>query len=187
MATALHMSRQAKLLLLITLLLAADQLTKSIARATLATEMPRQYGFVTLMYTTNPGAFLSIGASLPPNIRAALFSGIVTIALGIAAIALVRGNVESRADELALAAIIAGGFGNLVDRLRFGGRVTDFLYLSAGPLHTGVFNVADVAITCGILWLALSWAPASWRATKRRRASKSVAAASSKENDSRSL
>ena len=149
--------RRAYLLLVIVLLIAADQATKSIARTTLANRMPRQYGVVTLMYTTNPGAFLSIGASLPANVRAALFSGIVTIALGIAAIALVRGNVQSRGDELALAVIIAGGVGNLIDRLRFNGRVTDFLYLSAGPLHTGVFNVADVAITCGILWLMLSW------------------------------
>ena len=161
--------RRYLLLLLIIFLIAADQATKEIARATLAGHMPRQYGFVTLIYTTNAGAFLSIGASLPPNVRAALFSGIVTIALGIAAIALARGNVQSRGDELALAAIIAGGVGNLIDRLRFGGRVTDFLYLAAGPFHTGIFNVADVAITCGILWLALSWAPASFHAVRERR------------------
>jgi len=173
-------------LLLIVALIAADQLTKSIVRARLAARPPLQYGIVTLIYTTNPGAFLSIGASLPPNIRAGLFSGIVTVALGIAAIALVRGNVQSRADELALAVIIAGGVGNLIDRLRFNGQVTDFLYVSAGPFHTGIFNVADVAITCGILWLALSWAPASFRATQARRASRTGARASSKENDSQS-
>ena len=162
------MTWRAKLLLLIVALIAADQLTKSIARATLAAQMPRQYGFVTLMYTTNPGAFLSLGAGLPPNVRAGLFSGVVTIALGIAAIALVRGNIQSRGDEVALAAIIGGGAGNLIDRIRFGGRVTDFIYMSAGPLHTGIFNIADVAITCGILWLALSWAPASFRAMRER-------------------
>jgi lipoprotein signal peptidase len=33
----------------------------------------------------------------------------------------------------------------------------DFIYLAAGPVHTGVFNVADMAITGGVLWLALSW------------------------------
>ena len=52
--------------------------------------------------------------------------------------------------------MIGGGAGNLIDRLRFGGRVTDFIYLAAGPLHTGVFNIADMAITGGVLWLALS-------------------------------
>src|SRR5205814_10162845 len=139
---------------------------------------------LTLIYTTNAGAFLSIGSNLPPELRAAIFSGIVTIALGIAALALFQGKVQSAADEVALAVIIAGGVGNLIDRLRFNGHVTDFLYLSAGPLHSGIFNVADVAITCGILWLALSWAPASFRATQSRRASKTAARASSKENDS---
>ena len=151
------MRRRLGLALLILLLIAADQLTKSMARTTLAAEAPRHFGIVTLLYTTNAGAFLSIGSNLPPQLRAAIFSGIVTIALGIAALALFQGKVQSASDEVALAVIIAGGVGNLIDRLRFAGRVTDFLYLSAGSLHTGVFNIADMAITCGIAWLVLSW------------------------------
>ena len=161
------MHRRVKLLLFMVLLLAADQLTKAMARATLASESPRHFGVLTLIYTTNAGAFLSIGSNLPPQVRAAIFSGIVTIALGIAALALFQGKVQSAADEVALAAIIAGGVGNLVDRLRFAGRVTDFLYLSAGPLHSGVFNVADMAITCGIVWLLLSWGFTRHRGTLR--------------------
>ena len=159
------MRRRVELLLLIILLIAFDQLTKSIARATLEAAPPRHFGILTLIYTTNSGAFLSIGSNLPPGVRAAIFDGIVTIALGLAALALFRGKVQSPADEVALALIIAGGVGNLIDRLRFAGRVSDFLYLSAGPLHTGVFNVADMAITCGIVWLVVSWG-----ITRRRRA-----------------
>jgi signal peptidase II len=148
--------RRVQLLVLIVLLIAADQLTKSMARATLASESPRHFGILTLIYTTNAGAFLSIGSNLPPEVRAAIFSGIVTIALGIAALALFQGKVQSAADEVALAVIIAGGAGNLIDRLRFNGQVTDFLYLSVGPLHTGVFNVADMAITAGVIWLIVT-------------------------------
>ena len=159
------MRRRVELLLLIVLLIATDQLTKSIARATLALAPPRHYGILTLIDTTNVGAFLSVGSNLPTVVRATIFAGIVTIALGLAAIALFRGKVQSPADEVALAVIIAGGVGNLIDRLRFAGRVTDFLYLQAGPLHTGVFNVADMAITFGILWLVLAWG-----FTQRRRA-----------------
>ena len=33
--------------------------------------------------------------------------------------------------------IIGGGIGNLIDRFRLGGRVTDFIYLQAGPLLLG--------------------------------------------------
>jgi len=52
--------------------------------------------------------------------------------------------------------IIGGGIGNLIDRIMRDGRVTDFIYLEAGPLHTGIFNVADMAITIGVMWLLVS-------------------------------
>lgn len=71
-------------------------------------------------------------------------------------VVLIRGGLK-RGDDVALAMILAGGTGNLIDRMRFDGRVTDFLYLTAGPLHTGVFNVADMAVTFGVIWLLASW------------------------------
>ena len=61
---------------------------------------------------------------------------------------------------LGLALLIAGGLGNLLDRVaRPGGRVVDFaqLGLQLGPidLRTGVFNVADLAIVGGAALLAI--------------------------------
>jgi signal peptidase II len=162
--------RRLELLLLIAILIAVDQQTKAIARRTLLSDLPRHFGIVTLLYTTNAGAFLSIGANLPADVRAAIFSGIVTIALGAAAIALFGGKIQSAADEVALSLILGGGIGNLIDRLRFSGRVTDFIYMAAGPLHTGVFNIADMAITAGILWLLVSWGAASYSSMRKRTA-----------------
>ena len=164
------MRRRLELLLLVVILIAVDQQTKAIARRTLISDLPRHFGIVTLLYTTNAGAFLSIGSNLPSDLRAAIFSGIVTIALGAAAVALFGGKIQSAPDEVALSLILGGGIGNLVDRLRFGGRVTDFIYVAAGPLHTGVFNVADVAITTGILWLLISWGAASNSSMRKRTA-----------------
>jgi signal peptidase II len=46
---------------------------------------------------------------------------------------------------IAYSLLIAGGVGNLIDRLVFSGRVTDFIHISIGPFRTGIFNVADVA------------------------------------------
>jgi len=161
---------QIVLLIIIVMLIAVDQWTKAIARRALINDLPRHFGIVTLLYTTNAGAFLSVGANLPADVRAAIFSGIVTIALGAAAIALFGGKIQSAPDEVALSLILGGGIGNLVDRLRFGGRVTDFIYVAAGPLHTGVFNVADVAITTGILWLLISWGAASYSSMRKRTA-----------------
>ncbi len=45
--------------------------------------------------------------------------------------------------------ILSGGIGNLIDRVTNSGLVTDFINLGVGPVRTGVFNVADIAITCG--------------------------------------
>ena len=89
--------------------------------------------------------------------RRVVLDGLVGIGLCVAAWVLFAGRLQTRWDEVALSLIVAGGIGNLIDRIRNHGRVTDFIYLAAGPLHTGVFNVADMAITCGVVWLMLSW------------------------------
>ncbi len=152
------MTQRAAFVALILLILAVDQETKHLARLRLPRVPPRTYaGVVTLLYAENRGAFLSMGSNLPPNIRAALFNGVVAVVLIFAMVVLFRGGLK-RGDEVAVAMIIAGGVGNLIDRVRFEGRVTDFLYLAAGPLHTGVFNVADMAVTFGVIWLLGSWA-----------------------------
>jgi signal peptidase II len=149
-------SRLQILMAIIVAVIAVDQWTKSIVRRSLME--PREFlgGFLTLLRAENEGAFLSIGANLPPGLRTAIFSGLVGIALIAALFALVTGRITSPSDAAATAFIIGGGIGNLIDRVVFSGRVTDFTYLKLGPLHTGVFNVADVAITGGVLWLALS-------------------------------
>ncbi len=149
--------RRTALLILIVLTLACDQATKAVARAQLRNRAPRDYGVVTLLYAENAGAFLSLGEGLPRLARRIVFDGLVTVGIAVAAWFLLMGRVRGRGDDVALALIVGGGVGNLIDRLRFGGYVTDFLYLHAWQLHTGVFNVADMAITGGVLWLMLGW------------------------------
>jgi signal peptidase II len=53
------------------------------------------------------------------------------------------------------ALLLAGAVGNLIDRLRFDGLVIDFMNVGVGPLRSGIFNVADMAITAGALLLLL--------------------------------
>jgi signal peptidase II len=158
--------RRIALLFIVLLTIALDQETKVMARTSLMNSFPRHYaGVLTLMHTENPGAFLSLGSTLPPNVRHLIFDGLVSIALLAAAFVLFSGRLPPGPDDVAIAFIIGGGAGNLIDRFRLNGRVTDFIYLQAGPLHTGVFNIADMAITGGVLWLALSWAITSMRRT----------------------
>ena len=45
---------------------------------------------------------------------------------------------------------------NLIDRLRYGGYVVDFLNVGIGSLRTGIFNVADMAIMAGVIIWAFS-------------------------------
>ena len=51
-----------------------------------------------------------------------------------------------------LALVISGGIGNLIDRVTRG-YVIDFIFMGIGPLHTGVFNIADIAITSGLIMM----------------------------------
>ncbi len=145
---------------IIAAVLLLDQTTKGIVRATLGDFMPRHFlgRLITLVYTENSGAFLSLGSNLPAHLRTVIFDVVVAIGLIAAIVVLIRGKVTAHGDDIALAFIVGGGIGNLIDRIRFSGRVTDFIYLQAGPLHTGVFNVADMAITFGVLWLLGTWA-----------------------------
>ena len=137
------------LLALVAFIVAVDQYTKHLARA--LRWSTRSVGPLTLIYAENPGAFLSLGEHLPADIRALLFD--VAVAIGLTAL----GIYIARKPDVPRTLVFAGGVGNLIDRLRFGGRVTDFLYLHVGPLHTGVFNVADMAITAGAIWLLVTW------------------------------
>lgn len=53
-------------------------------------------------------------------------------------------------NRIALGLLLGGDLGNLIDRLRFAGHVTDFI----DPGFFAVFNVADSAITIGVILVA---------------------------------
>ena len=54
------------------------------------------------------------------------------------------------------ALILGGGLGNFYDRIFRDGAVVDFLNIGFGSfLRTAIFNVADIAITCGLVLLVI--------------------------------
>ena len=150
------MSKPRRLLILLIVLLVGvgiDQATKAIAKRSLFGEPPREYlaGAVRLEYAENVGSFLSLGATLPAETRFWIFTVFSTVlVLGLALYALRASDETSLLVFVGIALVIAGGAGNLIDRLAHQGRVVDFMQLRAGPLRTGVFNVADVALMVGI-------------------------------------
>lgn len=136
----------------------SDQLTKAIAKIYL----PREQAWsclgdtLRLQLAHNYGAFLSLGDSLPPGLRQALLSaGVGVVLLGLLIYLLWWKNVNAR-NVAPLSLILAGGLSNLIDRIAYGGYVVDFVNIGIGPLRTGVFNVADVAIMAGVVWLLLT-------------------------------
>jgi signal peptidase II len=127
----------------------SDQLTKILATAWLKDQPPRVYldGIARLEFVRNPGAFLSLGASLDDGARFWILTAGVSVFLVIAGwILFFRTNNLLYAVSLAL--IVAGGIGNLIDRVLYGS-VIDFMNLGFGNLRTGVFNIADMAISLG--------------------------------------
>lgn len=133
-----------------------DRVAKRVATEVLAGEPGRSYFFdtVRLSYAENSGSFLSLGASLPEPVRFALF----TLCAGILLALLIAHAFRARlsgAGSLGLALFIAGGASNWMDRLS-DGRVVDFLNIGVGPVRTGMFNIADMAILAGVGMLLFS-------------------------------
>ena len=105
-------------------------------------------------FVRNTGVFLSLGHTLSPQTRFWLFvvgvGGVLALLLG-----LTLKDARFRTPEVAaVAAIVGGGIGNLVDRVQLGA-VRDFLNVGIGPVRTGIFNLADMAITFGGIALIL--------------------------------
>ena len=131
-----------------------DRVTKHIAAIRLAGMPGREYlaAMVRLQYAENTGGFLSIGADLPYWIRTSVFSaGTAAILLTVAV--LVSKHRSNKWMTLGLSLILAGGASNLFDRI-VQGSVVDFINIGVGPLRTGIFNVADVAVLFGLLMVA---------------------------------
>ena len=106
--------------------------------------------FFNLRFVANHGISLGLLHADSNTMRWALV--VMTGAIA-AAVAVWMTREPNRADQMALGAILGGALGNIVDRVRFG-YVVDFADLHFGDWRPFlVFNVADAAITLGVLVL----------------------------------
>ncbi|MEA2305262.1 MAG: signal peptidase [Solirubrobacteraceae bacterium] len=129
--------------LVLAVVFALDQITKALVRSGLAVgQEDPVFPAVTLVHVRNRGvAFSALEGR----------TGLVTVVIGLAVLALViwfARHATRRLVWLPVGLLAGGAAGNIVDRARHGA-VTDFIKLPAWP----AFNVADMAITFGVLAL----------------------------------
>jgi signal peptidase II len=150
-----------RLILVATLMIACvgcDQASKGIARAQLTLGETHSYlgDSFRIVYSENAGAFLSMGANLSKPVRIVLFQGIIALViLGLLWAAALKPKT-SRWQVIGFSLLAASGTGNLIDRLLYDGRVTDFLNVGVGSLRTGIFNIADAIGMIGVALILLA-------------------------------
>ena len=139
---------------IIALVVALDQLTKLLVvkKFFLHETVKVVPGFFNLTYVRNPGAAFGILAGAQAYWRVAFF--IVVSCAALAVLALLVRKTEERLPLVAYAFVGGGAVGNLIDRVRFG-EVVDFVDWYYKSYHWPAFNVADAAITLGVVLLAV--------------------------------
>lgn len=131
-----------------------DQVTKIYVMHTmrLHESIPIMKGYFSMTYIRNPGAAFGLLASASSGFRTIFFGLTSIVALVLLATIFYRMGPTDRLGQISVAAILGGAIGNLLDRVQYG-EVIDFLDFYVGSYHWPAFNVADAAISVGVLCL----------------------------------
>ncbi|MGM0453157.1 MAG: signal peptidase II [Thermodesulfobacteriota bacterium] len=134
------------------LVLIFDQITKYWILRTVAlhSQIVVIPGCFNIVHVQNPGGAFGLFASESGMFRALLFVALAIVAIGLIFYLHYRTPARYRMLTVGLALIFSGAVGNLIDRLRFG-KVIDFIDVYVGTYHWPAFNVADSAITVGMV------------------------------------
>jgi signal peptidase II len=135
-----------------------DQITKMIIRSGLALfEKIQVLPFFNMVHVRNPGAAFGILNDLPENVRMPLFALVLIVALVAIFTFLKKTGDKNMLQIFSLSLILGGAIGNSIDRFRFG-YVTDFIdfhWFGDPRYHWPAFNIADSAITIGVVLILL--------------------------------
>jgi len=143
-----------------TIFIGCDRVTKIIAKDNLVYGEPISYFHDTfrLQYVENTGAALSMGDSLPKTVSFWLLSMFPLAVLVVLFIyVIIRLNKMNRIMLFSFSLIIAGGLGNIIDRILYDRHVSDFMNIGIYNLRSGIFNVADICITVGAIGLFVAY------------------------------
>ena len=149
--------KQLYILLLIFLNIGADQYTKYIVREKVGpgtrTEIVGE--LLLLMNVENSGAFLGMGSESNPTIKLIFLLVVPALVLGFVLYYLFTNKSLDRLTTTGLCCIVGGGLANLFDRFLYGS-VTDFLFMDFSIARTGIFNIADLSVTTGMILILIA-------------------------------
>lgn len=143
-----------------------DRVTKEIAKEHLKDKPSISYfnDKVRFVFAENTGAFLSFGADWPDKKSFWLLTVLpIAFLTGLFIVLMRRMKRTSSFEMTAFILIFSGGIGNMIDRLLFNRHVTDFINLGINDIRTGIFNVADVYVTSGVLMLFFNFLKQTFR------------------------
>jgi signal peptidase II len=136
------------------LVIIIDQLTKRVVDTTMQLYQSIELiPYFQLTYLRNQGAAFSF-LSGAGGWQRWFFIGLAVIASVFICIWLKKLHRSQRWEAIAWALVLGGALGNLIDRILYG-YVIDFLDVYVGDWHWPAFNVADSAITVGVVMLLL--------------------------------
>lgn len=109
-------------------------------------------GFLNLTRIHNTGAAFGLFAGQSSPLRTFFFLAVSFMAMGVVLWMMVRLSQEQKIELVSLSLIFGGALGNVVDRARLG-EVIDFIDIYCRNYHWPAFNVADSAISIGVILL----------------------------------
>ena len=137
-----------------------DRTTKNIAKDHLKNKGTISWFHDTfrLEYAENTGAAMNLGDGLS-KIASYWLLSIVPLLFLLIMFGYTLKNFGRMSNEklICYSLIIAGGLGNIIDRLQFERHVTDFMNFGIRDFRTGIFNFADLYITMGVVWILFSF------------------------------
>lgn len=155
--------RSIYIILVIILTIAVDQVSKALVRVNIEPQTQVQQGerisligdaFI-MMNVENTGAFLGMGSDLNPSLRILFLLVLPIIVLAFVLRYIIKDKSLDKLSLLAFSSIIGGGIANVFDRVVYGS-VTDFFFIDLGGVFkTGIFNMADLSVTTGMIILVL--------------------------------
>ncbi|MCP4046607.1 MAG: lipoprotein signal peptidase [Gammaproteobacteria bacterium] len=141
-------------LLISVLIVVLDLWTKALATESLTLYRPNELtSWLNMTLAHNYGAAFSF-LSDAGGWQRWLFTGLASVVTLVLIVWLLRLPASEKLTAAALCLIIGGAVGNLIDRI-INGYVVDFIDVHVNGWHWPAFNLADSAITCGVILLLL--------------------------------